>query len=135
MVTREELYAMVWSQPMVKIAEQFDVSGSYLARVCTALRVPRPERGYWAKLAVGKAPERPTLPEEQPGDQVRWSKDGDFRFAQAPRQAVPSKLRAEKPLQPVTGIHGLVRGAKAHFQAGRKVEEGKQPAATFCCQN
>ena len=125
MVTREELYAMVWSQPMVKIAEQFDVSGSYLARVCTALRVPRPERGYWAKLAVGKAPERPTLPEEQPGDQVRWSKDGDFRFAQAPRQAVPSKLRAKKPLLLVTGIHGLVRGAKAHFQAGRKVEEGQ----------
>ncbi|MFA7386512.1 MAG: hypothetical protein WCZ87_02490, partial [Thiohalobacteraceae bacterium] len=40
---------------MIKIAEKFDVSGSYLARVCTALRVPRPERGYWAKLAVGKA--------------------------------------------------------------------------------
>lgn len=125
MVTREELYALVWSQPMVKIAEQFEVSGSYLARVCTALRVPRPERGYWAKLAVGKAPTRPSLPEAQPGNQVRWSKDGDFRFAQAPRPTAPSKPRAKKPLQPVTGIHGLVRGAKAHFQAGRKVEEGQ----------
>jgi hypothetical protein len=25
-----------------------EVSGSDLARVCTELRVPRPERGYWA---------------------------------------------------------------------------------------
>lgn len=41
---------------MTKVAEQFGVSGSYLTRVCTTLNVPRSERGYWAKLAVGKAP-------------------------------------------------------------------------------
>ncbi len=62
-ITREELYELVWSTPMIKVAEKFEVSGSYLARVCTELRVPRPERGYWAKLAVGKAPQRPALPE------------------------------------------------------------------------
>lgn len=69
-ITREELYELVWSAPMIKVADKFDVSGSYLARVCTALRVPRPERGYWAKLAVGKAPKRPALPEPQPGDPI-----------------------------------------------------------------
>jgi hypothetical protein len=57
LVSRQELYEMVWSMPMIKVAEQFKVSGSYMARVCSALRVPRPERGHWAKLAVGKAPE------------------------------------------------------------------------------
>jgi hypothetical protein len=61
-VTREELYELVWSTPMIRGAEKFEVSGSYLARVCTELRGPRPERGYWAKLAVGKAPQRPALP-------------------------------------------------------------------------
>ena len=34
MVSREELYQLVWSEPMVWIAERFNVSGSYLARVC-----------------------------------------------------------------------------------------------------
>ncbi len=53
-ITREDLYELVWSTPMIKVAEKFEVSGSYLARVCTELRVPRPERGYWAKLAVGQ---------------------------------------------------------------------------------
>ena len=52
MVLREELYQLVWSKPMIKVAEQLGVSGSYMARVCTVLNVPRPERGYWAKLAV-----------------------------------------------------------------------------------
>ena len=35
MVTREELYELVWSTPMIRVAEKFEVSGSYLARVYT----------------------------------------------------------------------------------------------------
>lgn len=62
-ITREDLHELVWSTPMIKVAEKFEVSGSYLARVSTELRVPRPERGCWAKLAVGKAPQRPALSE------------------------------------------------------------------------
>ena len=33
-ITREELYELVWSTPMTKVAGKFEVSGSYLARVC-----------------------------------------------------------------------------------------------------
>jgi hypothetical protein len=47
-VSREELYELVWSVPMIRVAEKFKVSGSYMARVCSTLHVPRPERGYWA---------------------------------------------------------------------------------------
>ena len=66
-VPRDALYALVWSEPMIKVAAKFGVLSSYLARVCTLLNVPRPERGYWAKLAVGKAPP-PPLPVPLPGD-------------------------------------------------------------------
>ena len=79
MISREDLYDLVWSISMVKVGERFKVSGSYMARVCSALRVPRPERGYWAKLAVGKAPNKPPLPEAQPGDQLSWSQDGELQ--------------------------------------------------------
>ena len=34
---------------MPKVAREFKVSGSYMARVCSILRVLRPERGYWAQ--------------------------------------------------------------------------------------
>lgn len=84
MVSREQLYELVWSMPMTKVAEKFSVSGSYMARVCLVLRVPRPERGYWAKLEVGKAPARPGLPEAQPGDQLMWSQDGDLSLSPLP---------------------------------------------------
>src|SRR5689334_11268623 len=95
-VSREELYELVWSVPMVKVAEKFNVSGSYMARVCSTLRVPRPERGYWAKLAVGKAPEKPSLPDPQPGDQVSWSQNGEIRSPPPPNVLTPSPRAPRK---------------------------------------
>ena len=125
LVSREELYEMVWSMPMIKVAKQFNVSGSYMARVCSALRVPRPERGHWAKLAFGKAPEKPPLPEAQPGDQLSWSRDGGLPSPPRPRLVarLPSPRRS-RLAHSVTGVHGLIRDAKGHYDAGYKVEEG-----------
>lgn len=126
-VSREELYELVWSTPMVKVGEKFKVSGSYMARVCANLNVPRPERGYWAKLAVGKAPDKRSLPALQPGDQIGWCQDGEaqpsprFRLIAPPRPDPPRK----KLLRPVAGVHGLIRDAKGHYDTGYKVDEGQ----------
>jgi hypothetical protein len=125
-ITREELYELVWSKPMTKVAEQFQVSGSYMARVCSVLRVPRPERGYWAKLAVGKAPARRPLPEARPGDEVLWSKESGLGEYVAPKPAaLPQSRRPRRRTSNITGTHGLIRGAKTHFESGRPVEEEK----------
>ncbi|OHV78412.1 hypothetical protein [Rhizobium sp. LCM 4573] len=122
-MTREELYELVWTKPMTEVAKSFDVSGSYMARVCTVLNVPRPERGYWAKLAVGKAPARDPLPEAQPGDQLHWSKDGKLHPPPRPRVQI-RRRRAPATLAPADSIHPLVRGARHHFETGRPVEDG-----------
>jgi hypothetical protein len=126
LVSREELYEMVWSMPMIKVAERFKVSGSFMARVCSALRIPRPERGHWAKLAVGKAHEKPPLLEAQPGDQLSWSRDGEL--PSPPRLRLVAHLpnpRRSRLAHPATGVHGLIRDAKGHYDAGYKVEEGQ----------
>ncbi len=125
-VSRNELYALVWSAPMVKVAKQFEISGSYMARVCWNLRVPRPERGYWAKLAVGKASEKPPLPEAQPGDQLSWTPGEVLQSPPRSRVvAVPAYLPREKSPRQFTGIHGLIRDAKGNYDTGYKVEEGQ----------
>jgi hypothetical protein len=127
MVTREELYELVWSTPMIRVAEKFEVSGSYLARVCTELRVPRPERGYWAKLAVGKAPQRPALLEPLPGDPIIWSRaDGlpapaESRPRQAPAVRVPRAPRS------VIGVHLFCRfGPRRQPTSSRLWPKGPQ---------
>lgn len=71
-ISREDLYEQVWVTPINHLAEKFTVSGSYLARVCEVLNVPRPPVGYWQKKAVGKAVPRPELPVALPGDQLSW---------------------------------------------------------------
>jgi len=123
MLSRDELYQLVWSKPMTKVADQFEVSSSYLARICTFLNVPRPGRGYWAKLAVGKAPPQLPLQALQPGDPEHWSK------GEAP--IVAAKLDTPLPLGPKRRVriapdyvHGVVRDARSHFESGRKIEEG-----------
>ena len=97
-VSREALYEMVWSEPMLRVAARFGVSSSYMARVCTLLNVPRPERGYWAKLAVGKAPKQPPLPEPRPGDPLEWTRDGALpkraRSLPKPPDQKPRRKRA-----------------------------------------
>ena len=115
MITRDDLYDLVWSQPMTKVAQQFDVSGSYLARICTLLNVPRPERGYWAKLAVGKAPPKVPLPPAQPGDPLHWPNEGE-RVPQ-PRPQAPKAPREEKGTRPMgerTGWHNGRRPKPPH---------------------
>jgi len=88
---------MVWSEPMLRVAARFGVSSSYMARVCTLLNVPRPERGYWAKLAVGKAPKQPPLPEPRPGDPLEWRPDGAL-----PKRARPLPKPPDQRIWPVS---------------------------------
>ena len=52
--TRRELYDLVWSKPILKLAEEFGLSDRGLAKICERHRIPVPPRGYWAKLAAGK---------------------------------------------------------------------------------
>lgn len=53
-LTREELYQRVWSTPMRLLAKEFGLSDVGLAKVCKRHKIPKPSRGYWAKLQNGK---------------------------------------------------------------------------------
>ncbi|MGN6548985.1 MAG: hypothetical protein ACTHJ3_03705, partial [Pararhizobium sp.] len=123
MVTREELYALVWSQPMTKVCDQFGVSSSYMARICTLLNVPRPPRGHWQKMAVGKAAPAEALPEALPGDQVTWNEKGGplpapVRSRQL-REPNTSRRPLRRPGKPAEGTHPLIRGTIGEFRRSR----------------
>ena len=73
-LTRDELYVMVWKEPMLRVGERLGVSSSYMARVCTDLRVPRPQQGHWTKLEFGKPSPQVPLPAHRPGDPSTWDR-------------------------------------------------------------
>lgn len=65
--TRQELYDLIWSEPVQKLAGQFGLSDVGFAKACKKANIPRPPRGYWAKLAAGQKLTRQPLPARGPG--------------------------------------------------------------------
>jgi hypothetical protein len=67
--TRTELYDLVWSQPLTKIASSFGFSDVWLKKICKKYDIPVPGRGYWRRIETGKQGRKPTLrtrKEEEP---------------------------------------------------------------------
>lgn len=63
-LTRADLYARVWSQPVQKLSIELGISGPGLAKLCQRHNIPVPPRGYWATKAAGKRVQPPPLPEQ-----------------------------------------------------------------------
>ncbi len=53
-IERKELYDLVWSKPITKIAVDYGISDSMVIKICKKLGVLRPGLGHWAKVAAGK---------------------------------------------------------------------------------
>lgn len=58
---RERLFDEVWATPVTKLAKGYGLSDVGLRKICVALDVQLPPRGYWQKLAAGKKVPKPEL--------------------------------------------------------------------------
>lgn len=64
-LTRRQIYDLVWSKPLNKLATEFGLSDQGLAKACRRYDVPVPPVGYWQKLAYGKPVDHPPLASEK----------------------------------------------------------------------
>lgn len=97
--TRQELFDLVWSEPMKRLASRFKLSDAGLAKACRKANIPRPPRGYWARLAAGKKVGRPRLPDRGPGMSNEIEVGGDrYRFY---RQPSDNEILNSNPQPPV----------------------------------
>jgi hypothetical protein len=128
-VAREKLYDEVWAEPMTTVAKRYDVSSSFLARVCEQLAVPRPPRGYWARLAVGIQMDRPALPPPEPGALLEWARGGALPKTE-PLTSKPRAARLAKPTAPAERrpkTHALLVDARGHFDKARPTHMFSEP--------
>lgn len=99
--TRQELYDLVWSEPMIKVAARFGISGRGLAKACEKAGIPVPERGYWAKIQAGHKITKPALPAAVIGvtDRITITPPGprtDRPAPPPPPPTVQAKIDAEQ---------------------------------------
>jgi hypothetical protein len=65
--TREELYKAMWSKSCVKLAAELGISDVALAKTCRRMGIPKPPRGYWARIEAGEKLKCDPLSAAKPG--------------------------------------------------------------------
>ena len=71
-LAREELYEMVWSEPITHIAKRLGASDVAISKICQKMNVPRPPRGHWARAQHGYPTSQPPLPKAKPDTPQEW---------------------------------------------------------------
>lgn len=61
-LTRQELYDLVWENPLSKLAKKYNLSDNGLRKVCKKLDIPLPKNGYWQKIQYNKKVSKEKLP-------------------------------------------------------------------------
>ncbi len=55
--TPAEIQKLVWSKPARQVAKELGYSDVGLGKVCNRLGIPKPPRGFWAKVKAGLVPD------------------------------------------------------------------------------
>jgi hypothetical protein len=61
-VSREELYNLVWSKPLTTLSKEYAYSDNGLRKICIKHNIPLPKSGYWSKLKFNKKVKKEQLP-------------------------------------------------------------------------
>ena len=77
-ITRQELYDLVWGEPLSILAKRFEISDVRLGKICVEADIPKPGVGYWAKRQSGKSTVQPPLPQRKLG-QTEQVVFGEYR--------------------------------------------------------
>ena len=98
-LTRQELFDLVWANPLSALAKELGVSDVTLGKTCRKLDIPLPGVGYWRKVEVGQKPKKPRFP--NPKDTRTCS----FCFTRyEPGETI------EEPPQPVVPDYAIYEG-------------------------
>jgi hypothetical protein len=127
---RDELYRMVWAEPVEKLAARYGISGRGLAKICGRLAISVPPRGYWAQLQHGHTPEPVPLPPASRGVPTTVTLRGHAIETTAASTLPPDTLAdVAREQQPEHRIRVPERVARFHprVQATRAALHGRTP--------
>ena len=117
-VSREKIFEEIWAEPITTVSKRYDVSDSFFVRICKRLKIPRPPKGYWAKLAAGITTPKPLLPDAKPGDDVEWARNGYATvMPYPPPEALESAtFKRTRSIKNRPSKHKLIADAPEHFK-------------------
>lgn len=69
-LSRKELYELVWKESMLSLSKRFDISDVGLRKICLRMEVPVPPAGYWVKIQFGKKVKQARLSTQHKGEET-----------------------------------------------------------------
>lgn len=129
-LTREELYARIWSKPIRDNAKELGLSDVGLGKLCRRSGIPLPPQGYWL-MAPGQERDRLIEPLPPP---VASDRHG-FRFqvedaivlerVEAARQGAVRSLEEAKPSEwNIAAAARFVKAMRSALDARKRDERG-----------
>lgn len=82
-LTREELYELVWSKPVIHIAKEYGFSDNGIRKICKKHDIPLPKSGYWSKLKFNKKVDKIKLPKQNDSLQISLEKTNNLLYTGA----------------------------------------------------
>ncbi len=126
-IRRKILYKQIWKTPATEVCKKYGISSSMLARICTAMNVPRPSRGYWPKVKNGQKIDIPKLPSITSDTKESWV----VKLATVNEQKVARKKKIKQLEQRESIQHDLafLKGLEEpkFVKATRKALKGEKP--------
>jgi hypothetical protein len=120
-LTREELYRLVWSKPATKLADELGISDVAITKLCRRHNIPKPWPGYWRILEAGHTRKIPSLPAHGPqeSNEIETNKP---QLPALPPQVLDmidqEKLAASRIVVPsdLENSHPVIRRAQTLFK-------------------
>lgn len=130
-VTREELYQMVWEKPTRDVAQEFGISDVGLGKICKRLNVPKPPPGYWHRIAHGYKVKIPALSQLRKGQlsQVEIWPSPRNSTSKTANQVIVDLLEREKLIENRILVSPDLRGAHKLVSYTRKMLSTARPDA------
>jgi hypothetical protein len=67
-LNRQELYNLVWHEPLSRLAKKYKISDNGLRKICKRMNIPIPALGHWQKIQYGKPVNIFKLPNNYTGE-------------------------------------------------------------------
>lgn len=115
-LTRQQLYDLAWTTPMMLLAKQFQLSDNGLRKICRKYDIPIPKIGYWQKLKFGKPTQKIPLPASEKKDSISIAGSEDKELIE------PVLILKETVVVPehISKFHPLIKRTKQLLAEGRK---------------
>lgn len=123
-LSRNELYELVWQEPMSLLSKRFAISDVGLAKVCRKHNIPYPTRGYWAKKQHGHETSRTPLPPMKQAESIELRDNSNGQYGTVHQDSAISELIDSERVpenkievaETLRGAHALVSQANQELQ-------------------